>query len=267
MLDSDAFAKAPSLRRLLAYVVEETLAGRADALKEYTIGVEVFGRGQDFDPRADTIVRVQARRLRAKLQQFYAAEGHADGIAIDLPTGSYLPRFREAVTFAPGAPGPGWWAPAAADASLPESAGPRGSGPRGAAPPLPRTALIGRDGEVAALLAALRGGACRVLTLSGPGGSGKTQLALQVAADVAADFPGGVHFVGLGSLTDAADVAPMLAQALGSVADRPRIGRGRPARPRPRRRQVSARCSCSTTSSSSSPRRRCSSPSSTRRRP
>ena len=45
-------------------------------------GVDVFGRGPDFDPRADTIVRVQARRLRAKLHEFYAVEGHADGLGV-----------------------------------------------------------------------------------------------------------------------------------------------------------------------------------------
>jgi predicted ATPase len=210
VLESDAFAKAPSLRRLLEFVVEETLAGRADALKEYTIGVEVFARGQDFDPRADTIVRVQARRLRAKLQHFYAVDGHADGIVIDLPVGGYLPRFREAAAPTPPAPGPGWWAPEAGGG--PMTAVP---GPRAGAPPVPRTALIGRDADVAALLAALRGGSCRVLTLAGPGGSGKTQLALQVASEVGADFPGGIVFVGLGSITDPADVAPMLGQALG----------------------------------------------------
>jgi predicted ATPase len=212
VLESDVFAKAHSLRRLLAYVVEETLAGRADALKEYAIGVEVFGRGQDFDPRADTIVRVQARRLRAKLQQYYAVDGYPDGVAIDVPTGSYLPRFRDASVTAPPTAGPAWtWTPRIDEAPFT----PPGAPLRAAALPVPRTALIGRDTEVAALLAALRGGACRILTLSGPGGSGKTRLALQVATEAAADFPGGVSFVGLGSLTDAADVAPALAQALG----------------------------------------------------
>ena len=75
VLDSESFSKAHSLRRFLAYVVDETLAGRADTLKEYAIGVEVFGRGEGFDPRADTIVRVQARRLRSKLEQYYAVAG------------------------------------------------------------------------------------------------------------------------------------------------------------------------------------------------
>ena len=78
VLESDSFSKAHSLRRFLAYVVDETLAGRADTLKEYAIGVEVFGRGDAFDPRADTIVRVQARRLRSKLEQYYAVAGYPD---------------------------------------------------------------------------------------------------------------------------------------------------------------------------------------------
>ena len=208
VLDSESFSKAHSLRRFLAYVVDETLAGRADTLKEYAIGVEVFGRGEGFDPRADTIVRVQARRLRSKLEQHYAAAGHPDGIAIHVPTGSYLPHFREVPVAAPSdaaATRPHWtWPPRGEPRDAP------------AAPlPVPRTTLIGRDAEVAAILGALRGGGARVLTLAGPGGSGKTRLALQVAAEAAADFPGGVSFVSLGSLADAADVAPTLAQALG----------------------------------------------------
>jgi predicted ATPase len=215
VLDSDAFAKAHSLRRLLAFVVDETLAGRADALKEYTLGVEVFGRGQDFDPRADTIVRVQARRLRAKLHEFYAADGHADGLAIEVPTGSYLPRFRDMTPPVLAGAGrvearPDSWAAPPEVAPVPAAS----PGSR-AAVPVPRTPLIGREAEVAAILAALRGRGGRILTLSGPGGCGKTQLALQVAAEAAMAFPGGVCFVGLGSIADAADVAPAIAQALG----------------------------------------------------
>jgi len=208
VLDSDSFSKAHSLRRLLAYVVDETLAGRADSLKEYAIGVEVFGRGEGFDPRADTIVRVQARRLRSKLEQYYAVAGHPDGIAIHVPTGSYLPHFREVPVAPPSdavPPGPDWtWPPQLEPRAAP------------AAPlPMPRTSLIGREVEVAAILGALRAGDARVLTLAGPGGSGKTRLALQAAAEADADFPGGVSFVSLGALADAADVAPTLAQALG----------------------------------------------------
>jgi predicted ATPase len=208
VLDSGSFSKAHSLRRFLAYVVDETLAGRADTLKEYAIGVEVFGRGEGFDPRADTIVRVQARRLRSKLEQYYAVAGYPDGIAIHVPTGSYLPHFREVPMAVPPASAvarPDWmWSPPREPRAVP------------AAPlPVPRTSLLGRDAEVAAILGTLRSGGSRVVTLAGPGGSGKTRLALQVAAEADADFPGGVSFVSLGSLADAADVAPTLAQALG----------------------------------------------------
>jgi predicted ATPase len=160
-------------------------------------------------------VRVQARRLRSKLEQYYAAAGHPDGLAIHVPTGSYLPRFREVAAATPpdaADEGPDWtWPPHDVPRAAPF-----------APPPVPRTTLIGRDVEVAAILGALRAGSSRVLTLAGPGGSGKTRLALQVAAEAEADFPGGVSFVSLGSLADAAAVAPTLAQALGLT----RIERG-----------------------------------------
>ena len=109
VLRSETFSKAPSLRRLLSYVVDQSVGGRADSVKEYSIGVEVFGRGESFDPRADTIVRVQARRLRSKLGEYYAVEGFADGLEIELPE-RRLPaevpvraRIRAAQTAHPGA--------------------------------------------------------------------------------------------------------------------------------------------------------------------
>ena len=67
LLSSDAFAHADRLKRFLSYIVDESASGRSDNLKEYTIGVEVFDKGTSFDPRTDPIVRVQARRLRARL--------------------------------------------------------------------------------------------------------------------------------------------------------------------------------------------------------
>ena len=104
ILASPPFANAPSIRKMLRFVVEQALEGNADRLKEYTLGVEVFGRGGDFDPRQDTIVRVQARRLRERLADYYGAAGGADPVVIGLPTGHYAPSFERApVTAIPDA--------------------------------------------------------------------------------------------------------------------------------------------------------------------
>jgi hypothetical protein len=97
LLSSDTLSNAPSLRRFLSYVVERSLAGDNESVKEYAIGLEVFGRGEAFDPRIDTIVRVQARRLRSKLDEYYEVEGALDGVVIDLPKGCYVPAFRTVV--------------------------------------------------------------------------------------------------------------------------------------------------------------------------
>jgi hypothetical protein len=76
------------------FVVASTLKGEAMHLKETTIGVAVFGRSPDYDPKADTIVRSQAWRLRSKLRKYYASEGANEPIIIDLPIGHYVPTFR-----------------------------------------------------------------------------------------------------------------------------------------------------------------------------
>ena len=94
LLSSGELASAPSLQRFLRHVVEETLAGRGDSLKEYSIGSVVFGRGADFNPRIDPIVRVQARNVRARLEQYYAGPGARDPVIIELPKGAYVPVFR-----------------------------------------------------------------------------------------------------------------------------------------------------------------------------
>ncbi|MGH9611929.1 MAG: tetratricopeptide repeat protein [Bryobacteraceae bacterium] len=91
VLCSPAFLHSHRIRRFLEFVVEESLAGRQHRLKEYVIGIEVFGRVDSFDPRVDSIVRVEARRLRGKLQEYYAAEGINDRIRIRLRKGSYVP--------------------------------------------------------------------------------------------------------------------------------------------------------------------------------
>lgn len=94
VLSSKAFRQADRLKRFLSFTVGETLAGRGEQLKEFVIGVEVFGKGPSFDPRSDPIVRVQARRLRAQLARYYSEEGQADETLIELPKGGYTPVFR-----------------------------------------------------------------------------------------------------------------------------------------------------------------------------
>jgi len=92
ILSSEIFVRARRMQRFLEYVVEETLAGRADQLGEYAIGIGVFDRGADFEPALDPIVRNDARRLRAKLAEYYR-ESPAD-IQIEVPKGGYVPVFR-----------------------------------------------------------------------------------------------------------------------------------------------------------------------------
>jgi len=95
ILASPAFRSARAQGNFLRYVVEETLAGRANQIKEYSIGVEVFGRGKSFDPRVNNIVRAEANRLRARLAKYYQTEGCESPVRIDLPKGGYAPAFME----------------------------------------------------------------------------------------------------------------------------------------------------------------------------
>lgn len=88
------FAQSARQQALLQFVVDESLAGRAHLLKGYTLGVEVFERGADFDPITDSIVRVEVARLRSKLIEYYAGEGGRDEVVFDLPKGSYAPVIR-----------------------------------------------------------------------------------------------------------------------------------------------------------------------------
>ncbi len=97
IVDSQAFRNAGRLRAFLRFVVERTLAGRQDEIKEYSVGVEVCGRPSSFDPKTDPIVRVDAVRLRSRLETYYGTEGAADEVRIVLPKGAYVPTFRQAV--------------------------------------------------------------------------------------------------------------------------------------------------------------------------
>src|SRR5688500_8656319 len=93
ILAAGEFSNAGRISRLLRYVVDRTVAGEGDQLKEYVVGTEVFDRGSDYDPRLDSIVRVEARRLRARLDDYYKGPGNADPIVITMPRGSYVPSF------------------------------------------------------------------------------------------------------------------------------------------------------------------------------
>ena len=96
ILASKGFATAGRLSKLLRYVVERTLAGETDQLKEYAVGIEVFERDEKYDPRLDSIVRVEAGRLRTKLDEYYNAEGAASPLRISLPKGGYSAQFTRA---------------------------------------------------------------------------------------------------------------------------------------------------------------------------
>src|SRR2546425_7323828 len=94
LLRSETFQQADRLKRFLTFIVTEAVAGRGTELKEYVIGVQVFRKEDSFDPRTDPIVRVQARRLRAKLVDYYREEGPNDALVIELPKGGYAPVFK-----------------------------------------------------------------------------------------------------------------------------------------------------------------------------
>ena len=96
MLQSKAFRNAEALSKLLRFVVERSLEGDTEGLKEYSLGSQVLDRGPGFDPQADPIVRVQAGRLRSKLEGYYHTEGKNDPLRIDLPKGGYIPEFTSA---------------------------------------------------------------------------------------------------------------------------------------------------------------------------
>jgi serine/threonine-protein kinase len=94
LLDGPQFAGSPRASRFMKFVVEATLAGRGGGLKEYVLGVEVFDRAASFDPRIDTIVRVEAVKLRKRVQAYYRGSGRKDPVIIELPKGGYVPQFR-----------------------------------------------------------------------------------------------------------------------------------------------------------------------------
>ena len=93
VLASEPFVASPMLASFLRYVVEETLAGRGDRLKAYTVAVGALDRSDEFDPNDYPLVRVQARRLRQALERYYSTDGRSSDLVIELPLGTYVPNF------------------------------------------------------------------------------------------------------------------------------------------------------------------------------
>src|SRR5579863_2671433 len=93
LLASGIFDRAPNLANVLTYVCEKYFEGAGEQIKEYNIAVEALGRPAGFDQKRDSIVRVEAHRLRKRLREYYDAEGAGHGVRIDIPPGQYVPHF------------------------------------------------------------------------------------------------------------------------------------------------------------------------------
>src|SRR5450631_1534113 len=95
ILSSPGFKGSRVLSGFLEFVTRETLAGRQQELKEYSIGVHVLYKKMDFNPQLDSIVRIHAGRLRRALNEYYQNMGNLDPVRIDIPKGSYVPTFND----------------------------------------------------------------------------------------------------------------------------------------------------------------------------
>lgn len=93
ILADKRFAAAERTAAFLRYVVEKTLAGFAAEIKELVIATDLYQRSSDYDPKIDSMVRVEATRLRSKLTNYYREQGSRDPVAITIPKGSYVPQF------------------------------------------------------------------------------------------------------------------------------------------------------------------------------
>ena len=93
ILASGILNRAPNLAQVLTYVCAKYFEGAGEQIKEYNIAVEALGRPADFDQKRDSIVRVEAHRLRKRLREYYEADGADHAIRIDIPPGQYAPRF------------------------------------------------------------------------------------------------------------------------------------------------------------------------------
>src|SRR5579862_2449783 len=95
VLQSQTFARAEKLQKFLRFVSGMSIGGEGSQVNEHLIAVDVFGRGDDYSPGEDSVVRRQAHALRRKLKEYYEAEGLADPIQIAIPVGTYVPVFHE----------------------------------------------------------------------------------------------------------------------------------------------------------------------------
>jgi len=93
IVESPVFENAQRMRSLLIFIVHESLNGHTNALKAFTIAVEVFQRDESFDPQQDPLIRVQAGNLRKRLEQYYLDDGKDDPITIEIPKGAYSATF------------------------------------------------------------------------------------------------------------------------------------------------------------------------------
>ena len=110
ILQSPSFARARRSQEFLRYVTAQTLAGRADAISGYALGVQVFRKPADFDALSDPLVRVEAGRVRSRLGDYYSTAGAADPVRVVIERGGYVPTFSYvAAAQPPLAPRRQWW--------------------------------------------------------------------------------------------------------------------------------------------------------------
>ncbi len=108
LLSNSHFSQSRRFPSFLRFVIDQTLVGQTDLLKERTLGIEIFGREADYDTASDPIVRVTATEIRKRIAQYYQEPGHETELRVSLPAGSYVPQFH--------------WPPQARESGLPQTA-------------------------------------------------------------------------------------------------------------------------------------------------
>ena len=104
ILESRTFRSTEVLKRLLEYLGRQAMEGKGEDLKEYTVGIEAFGKPEGYDPKTDSSVRVQAGKLRQKLDEYYRTEGASDPLIIELPKGHFELAFQNVTAEVPPPP-------------------------------------------------------------------------------------------------------------------------------------------------------------------